>query len=137
MAIYINGKKVAGRGSVGPSGKTPYEVAIERDPNLSLTEEEYNEKLVNIGNTVDKTGDTMTGPLYLLEEIENNNNIAVHKKYVDDAISTATASIVTNVWSYGEEPDNKNLFWIKPENNGLYFYKNKDEGWIPVAALWS
>ena len=122
MAIYINGQKVAGRGPVGPSGKTPYEVAMEKDPNLSLTEEEYNEKLINIGN-------------------------AASIAYVDNAISEATASIVTDVWSRGNTPpSNPKIFWINKANNGLYFYSGNSteatavanpENWTLIPALWS
>lgn len=123
MAIYINGTKVAG------NGLSPYLIAIAGG--YTGTEEEFNKDLSRINQSVLKTGDTMTGPLFLrenpTEELE-----AVSKKYVDDSIANF------DIWYCGTSaPDNKKLLWIDTnESGGLKRYDSQLNLWvhIPVAS---
>ena len=62
------------------------------------------------------------------------------KIYVDEAISTATSNIVTDVFYAGTSaPSNTKLLWIDTNSsngNGLMKYYN-GSSWIAISAIWS
>ena len=68
-----------------------------------------------------------------------NNNVTT-KKYVDEAISTATSNIVTDVFHKGTSaPSNTKLLWIDTNSsngNGLMKYYN-GSSWVAISAIWS
>lgn len=69
-----------------------------------------------------------------------NNNYVTTKKYVDEAISTATSNIVTDVFHRGTSaPSNTKLLWIDTNSgngNGLMKYYN-GSSWVAISAIWS
>ena len=69
-----------------------------------------------------------------------NNNYVTTKKYVDEAISTATSNIVTDVFHRGTSaPSNTKLLWIDTNSgngNGLMKYHN-GSNWVAISAIWS
>lgn len=62
------------------------------------------------------------------------------KQYVDEAISTATSNIVTDVFHRGTSaPSNTKLLWIDTSSgngNGLMKYYN-GSSWVAISAIWS
>lgn len=62
------------------------------------------------------------------------------KQYVDNAISTATSNIVTDVFHRGTSaPSNTKLLWIDTNSgngNGLMKYYN-GSSWVAISAIWS
>ena len=62
------------------------------------------------------------------------------KQYVDNAISTATSNIVTDVFHRGTSaPSNTKLLWIDTNSgngNGLMKYHN-GSSWVAISAVWS
>ena len=62
------------------------------------------------------------------------------KQYVDNAISTATSNIVTDVFHRGTSaPSNTKLLWIDTSTNngnGLMKYYN-GSSWVAISAIWS
>jgi hypothetical protein len=61
------------------------------------------------------------------------------KQYVDNAISTATSNIVTDVFHRGTSaPSNTKLLWIDSDaNNGVIKYYNPTtQSWTAVPVAW-
>lgn len=72
-----------------------------------------------------------------LAQIPDSENLAT-KSYVNDAISTATASIVTDIWYYGASaPSNTKLLWIDSDTStgGLKYHNGTS--WVHVPVAWS
>ena len=84
-----------------------------------------------------------------LAQIPNAENIA-NKTYVDNAIASATSSIVTDVFVFslnspdsgysGEEAEKRRkLLWIDMDRDegGLKYYNNDDQSWVHVPVAWT
>lgn len=167
MAIYINGVKIAGRGQPGKSpyqvamegGYT----GTEDDFNTQLVNigqaaqgfTELKAEVENAKNEIDQKVDEA------LAQFPNSENLAT-KTYVDEkitnidlsnyykksetynktetsnAISIATASMLTNVWYYGaSKPSNTKLLWIDSNatTGGLKYHNGTD--WVHVPVAWT
>ena len=58
------------------------------------------------------------------------------KTYVDSAISTATAAIVTDIYEASSTaPSNTKLLWIDTANSNILKYYN-GSAWTPVVVAW-
>ena len=80
--------------------------------------------------------------VYVQEQLENvqvDLTGYATETWVQNKISDATASIVTDIWYYGSSaPSNKKLLWIDSNTStgGLKFYKSSSEGWVHVPVAW-
>ena len=54
MPLYLKDKLVSGTGTPGTPGKSAYETALEANPELGLTEEEFGQQLAEVGNKVNQ-----------------------------------------------------------------------------------
>lgn len=161
MAIYINGKKIAGRGQ---PGKSPYQVASEGG--YTGTEAEFNSQLVNIGQAAEGFTELRTKIEDAKAEIDqkvaeaiaqfpSTENLAT-KTYVDDkitsidlsnyytktqtdsAINNATSSKLSQIWYFGaSSPSNTKLLWIDSNatTGGLKYHDGSS--WIHVPVAWT
>lgn len=67
----------------------------------------------------------------------SNNYDVTTKAYVDNAINTATASIVTDIWvASTTSPTNTKLLWIDTNNSNILKYYN-GSAWTPVSVAWT
>lgn len=67
----------------------------------------------------------------------SNNYDVTTKTYVDNAISTATAAIVTDIYvASNTSPSNTKLLWIDTANSNILKYYN-GSAWTPVVVAWS
>lgn len=134
MAIYINGIKVAGRGT------SPYQIA--QAGGYTGTEEEFNLALIAIGETrqgFDTFLTQMTNEKTQIEQTINNFNTNIENMATKEYVDNATAQIVTDIFYYGlEAPENTKLLWIDSNEGGvLKYYNTNDNNWVHVPVAWS
>ena len=134
MAIYINGTKVAGRGT------SPYQIA--QAGGYTGTEEEFNLALIAIGETrqgFDTFLTQMTNEKTEIEQTINNFNTNIENMATKEYVDNATAQIVTDIFYYGPEaPENTKLLWIDSNEGGvLKYYNTTDNNWVHVPVAWS
>lgn len=131
MAIYINGKKVSGKGRPGLS---PYQVAVNEG--YTGTESAFNTQLKNIGQAAEpfnKLQSQVTAAEDKMQILQDQmTNIEDKTAEALKTISSAAATIFT---TSSTEPTNTRLLWIDPNPNtgGLKYYNGTSWVHVPVA----
>lgn len=135
MAVYVNNRKIAGR---GVDGASPFTVAVQNG--FDGTEAEFNEGLKNINTIVadaNAAAARAEAAQAAAENVKNNLSDYPTRVEMNNIILQNIATVDTGVWSYGPEaPSNTNLLWIDSNliNGGLKFYVNGT--WIHVPVAW-
>ena len=99
--------------------------------------ENWDDYIIKGGNNQMSSG----GKITMDSTYDPSGNYDITTKiYVDEAISTATSNIVTDVFYAGTSaPSNTKLLWIDTNSsngNGLMKYYN-GSSWIAISAIWS
>lgn len=134
MAIFIDGKKIAGRGT---DGSSPYEIAVRNG--FSGSEIEFNNALGKLNTAATQAENAATRAetaSAIAETVQNNLTSYPTRTEVNNLISQGVATVDTGVWFYGPEaPSNTNLLWIDSNliDGGLKFYVNGAWTHVPVA----
>lgn len=146
MAIYINGKKVAG---LGLQGKSPYQVAKENG--YTGTETEFNNNLVGIANTYSdiqalrtEVNTTCSNAITNINDVKDNAIIEINglmpnfnSYYTKSEIDTKLEGIISQPYTTNiNEPtseEDKKLLWIS--SAGLKYHNGS--GWVPVPVCWT
>ena len=148
MAIYINGKKVAGRGL---SGLSPYQIAVNEG--YTGTENDFNTQLKNIGQAASGF-DSLNGKVTEVEqkiqslnaqvtELDNQvrTTITEGKNEIEnktaEALEAISAAIPMLFTASAEAPSDTRLLWIDTTANtgGLKYYNGTS--WVHVPVAWT